>query len=144
MSTGRQILTRAFSKAGVKVSEAPLTASEIEDGLDLLNDLLSTWDATGTLKGVPPIAEVDDIVKAPRHALWALKANVAILLAGEYGIQVSQAMANDATSSMREMVKASIDLSNVEYPDSLPSGSGNINTDYADEDFFPSNTKINF
>lgn len=146
MATARKILERAFSKIGVRAAETPLTAAEISDGLDVLNDLISTWDATGTLKGVAPVIDVSADLKEPRYATWALKANVAILLAGEYGIPVSQALAVDASSSKSEMVKASMNLQDLEFPSTLPIGSGNrdeYGTGY-DRDFFPENSKRNF
>jgi hypothetical protein len=125
MATARHIIERAFSKIGIRAAETPLQASEIEDGRDVLNDLLKSWDATGTLKGVPPVDDVENVLEAPPYSHWALKANVAILLAGEYGIVVSQAIANDAVKSLAEMVKASINLRDIKFPSTLPRGSGN-------------------
>lgn len=146
MTIVRKILERAFSKINIRSAETALSSSEIEDGLDVLNDLLSTWDATGTLKGVAPIQDVGEDLKEPRYATWALKANIAILLAGEYGIEVTRALANDASQSLTELIKASINLQDLEYPSTLPIGSGNRD-DYGygyDRDFFPEDKKRNF
>ena len=130
---------------GVRAAETPLTASEIDDGLDVLNDLLAAWDATGTLRGIPPTDDVGVELQEPRYASGALKANVAVKLAAEFGIQLNQSIADNARESLQELVKASIDLSDVEYPATVPLGSGNRDEWYGyDRDFFPENTKRNF
>jgi hypothetical protein len=144
MATALKIIERAFSKIGVKAAETPLQPSEINDGLDVLNDMLATWGATGVLKGVDPVMNATDEVKAPRYSLWAIKANVAILLAGEYGIQVSQAMANDAVSSLQQMTMAQIDMSDIPFPSTLPVGSGNYDGMGVEEDFFSIDNTQNF
>jgi hypothetical protein len=84
MTTAQHIINRAYSKVGIKAAETPLQATEVQDGLDVLNDLLAEWDATGILKGVSPVKLASDIVEAPRHADGALKAVLAIRLANEY------------------------------------------------------------
>ncbi len=124
-TTALQVIERAFSKAGIKPSEAPLTAAEISDGLDTLNDLLSEWGTNGPLKDAVPVDNVTDTLVLPRFAFGALKANLAIRLAPEYDRTVTQGMAFDATSSLAELVKATIDLSELDYPNTLPVGSGN-------------------
>jgi len=146
MATARKILERSFSMAGIRAAETPLTAAEIADGLDLMNDLLSLWDATGTLKGVAPVMGADDEVNADRHELYAIKSNVAIGLAGEYGIPVNQSLAHNANTALSGLVSANINLRDIKYPSTLPVGSGNrdeFGTGY-DRDFFPENEKENF
>ena len=146
MATARKILERAFSMMGVRAAETPLEASEVNDGLDVLNDLLALWDSTGVIKGVAPVADVDDVVIAPRQALPALKANVALQLAGEYGVQVTQSLAHAATDSLAQLVTSTIQLDTVDLPGTLPRGSGNRRDceDYLGQDFFPGGKKSNF
>ena len=146
MTTALQVIERAFSKAGVKPSETPLTASEVSDGLDTWNDLLSEWGTNGTLKDAVPVESVNDDLEIPRYAFGAIKANLAIRLAPEYDRQVTQGMAFDATSSLNELVKAGIDLSNVHFPSTLPVGSGNQDDLFigAQDEFFPMPKKRNF
>jgi len=146
MSTAQAIINRAFSKIGVRAAETPLSSAEVDDALDVLNDLLASWDSTGTLTGVAPVSVVGDELLEPRASTWALKANLAVLLAGEYGIPISQSLAQDVTESTRQMIAALGNLQNLEFPSTLPIGSGNrdeFGTGY-DRDFFPENTKRNF
>jgi hypothetical protein len=145
MTTARVIIDRAFSKIGIRATETPLEASEIQDGLDVLNDMLAEWNANGTLKGADPVNAVGDQVQIPREAEGAVKANLAIRLAGEYERPVTQAMAFDATNSMNEFLSSSIDLDNIDYPSTLPIGSGNQRW-YQDTfgEYFPESSKKNF
>lgn len=146
MSTARRIIERAFSKNGIRGAETEISPSEISDGLDVLNDLLAQWDSTGVLKGIPPVQDVDTELMEPRYSTAALKAQVAVIIAGEYGIPVSTALAQDLTGSLNSMLSANTDLQNLEFPSTLPIGSGNrdeYGTGY-DRDFFPENSKRNF
>lgn len=136
MTTALKIITRAFSKAGIRPAETPLTDAEIEDGLDVLNDMLSSWSSTETLTGVEQIEDVNDETLIPRYAEWAVKANLTIMLASEYQIPVTQGMAHDATYSKSEMVKARLNLLEIDYPPTLPIGSGNHVNWATDRDFF--------
>ena len=136
MATALQILNRAFSKAGIKSAEVALTATESQDGLDILNDLLASWSATGVLNDTAPVADINDTVVAPDYALGALKANVAVLLAGEYGVIVTPAMAADVTFFTNLMSTMETDLSDVPFPPTLPTGSGNDDYYYTPI-FFP-------
>ena len=45
--TALQIVDKAFSKIGVKASEQPLQAPEIQDGLDTLNLMIKAWGSQG-------------------------------------------------------------------------------------------------
>lgn len=143
MATAADIINRAFSYIGVRASETPLEAAEIQDGLDSLNDLLAAWDATGTLKGGAPVLSTTDTLNIPRYAEGALKYALAAMLAGEYQVALSPAIVASGQMMMNEMVKASMNLK-VEYPSTLPLGSGN-QTDAEDFGvFFPDNTSDNF
>lgn len=146
MTTALHMIKRAFSMAGIKPAETPLTASETNDGRDLMNDMLAAWDANGTLEGVPLVSDVNDTVDAPRYADWAIKANLSILIRHEYDIPVTQGAAFAASQSFAAMVNADVELFDIEFPDTLPIGSGNRDNyySYVDDVFFPRNTKRNF
>lgn len=146
MSTAQKILDRAFTKNGIRAAETPLTPSEISDGLDVLNDLLASWDSTGVLKGITPVMDVSEDLMEPRYSTWAIKTHVAAILAGEYGVQVTQALAADVVNSMNSMLSASINLQDLEFPSTLPIGSGNRNLygEGFDRDFFREDQKRNF
>lgn len=145
MAQALQIIERAFSKIGVKASETPLTASEIEDGLDTLNDLLSEWNNDGTLKGAVPLANVNDDLNLPRFALGALKANLAMRIAPEYDRVVLPGLLMEATDTLSNLIKSSIDLRTINFPSTLPIGDGNQGqSDNSLIDYFPEDKTRNF
>lgn len=144
MATALKHIERAFSKAGIKPAEEPLTNSEIEDALDCLNDLLSNWDGTGILKGTDPVMNPSDELAVPRYASWAIKSNLALMIAGEYGIQISQALAFDAVNSMNSLLSISLDKSPLPYPSTLPRGSGSDWGFGWRRNFYPEEKENNF
>jgi hypothetical protein len=145
MATGKDVIERAFSKAGIRPAETPLQASEISDGLDILNDLIAQWGAVSILKGVPPLADVNDVILAPPEAIPALKANVTILLAGEYGTPVSQSMAHGATESLAFLITSAFDIETPVFSDTLPQGSGNTEGyEYTYFDYYDGKIPDNF
>jgi hypothetical protein len=146
MTTALKIIERAFQKATIKAAETPLSASEIEDGLDALNDLLSRWDSTGVLIGIPRVADVNDDLQEPEYATAALKAKLATIMCGEYALPITQGLAVDVSEAVRDLVIATANTEDVAFPSTLPRGSGNpynYGTGY-DSDFFPENKKRNF
>ena len=144
MTTANDIITRAFSRAGIRASEAALEPEEIQDGLTLLNDMLSSWEPMYNL-GFSPVKDVGDDARIPRFAEAAVKDALAIMLSPEYSRPVSPALAVSAKLSMRAMLTAITDLSNVDLPSTLPIGSGNECDDNAnDSRFFTQKNKINF
>jgi len=145
MAEALHIIERAFLKIGVKAAETPLTASEIEDGLDTLNDLLSEWNNDGTLKGAVPLANVNDDLDLPRFALGALKANLAMRIAPEYDRVVLPGLLMEATDTLSNLIKSSIDLRTINFPSTLPIGDGNQGqSDNSLIDYFPEDKTRNF
>jgi hypothetical protein len=143
MATANDIIARAFSRAGIRASEAALEADEIQDGLTLLNDMLSNWEPIHHL-GFSPVADVADEVRIPRFAEAAVKDALAIELSPEYSRPVSPALAASATLSMKNMMTANINLGDVDMPSTLPLGSGNQCDDGDDSRFFAQKDKANF
>lgn len=143
MITALKIIERMFSKAGIRAAETPLEASEVETGKDILNDLITMWNATGTLRGVDVVADINDAVNIERFMLPALAAKGALTLAGEFDVEITAAMVKDADDSLNNLIKATRNLENINFPPTLPLGSGNY-TDFDDSDFFPELGTKNF
>lgn len=142
MTTALKIIQRAFSKIGVLAAETPLTSAELDDGLEELNDIISEWTATGILTGISPTYDADTDLQEDRTVRSALINELAPRLCAEYGVQISQAMAQSAFRSFNAMVASNWNL-DPEYPDTLPTGSGNC-SEWFDDIFFDQNSKDNF
>jgi len=145
MATASHFITRALIRLGVKTAEAPLEPSELQDGLDLLNDLMALWGVDGTLPGAAPVADAQDELRAPRYAHAAIIPHLAILMAPEYSKTVELALAAAAEDAMNGLLRLTVNIGEVEYPSTLPIGSGNECSNFnIERRFFPENTKENF
>lgn len=145
MATAESFIVRAFSKAGIKTAETSLEASEIEDGLDQLNDMLSSWEFSGIQLGFEPVMDKDSEIRVPRFAHAAIKSNLAVALGPEYSQSPKPVLLAEAALTKSELLNAIIKIGPVEYPSTLPIGSGNTCSDYIlDNRFYPENSKENF
>lgn len=141
------IIRRAFQKAGIKPAESTLEANELEDGLDTLRDMLNAWNAAGKLIGAQTPEDVNEELRVPNYALGAIKANLAIMLAGEYNLPITAVLAGEAEMMSRDLATAqnSRDSLDVLLPPTLPIGSGNSTQYVSDDiDFFPEQPLKNF
>ena len=143
MATANKILTRAFSRAGIRDAESAIEPNEIQDGLDLLNDMGSNWEQIHHL-GFSPVANVTDEVRIPRYANEAFIDSLAIKLCTEFSKPVSPSLAGSAKMSLSGMLVANVNLSDVDMPSTLPLGSGNHCDDGDDSRFFAQKDKVNF
>jgi hypothetical protein len=146
MATATEIITRSLTRLGIRAAETAIEASEIQDGLDLLNDMLSNWEEAGYNLGFSPIANITDEVRIPRGANQAVIDALAIFMAPEYSRLVSAELAASARMSFENMLRANVFIGDVDMPSTLPRGSGNQCDDdtWFDETFFPQKDKRNF
>ncbi len=146
MAAASYFIIRSLTRLGVRPSETSLQADEMQDGLDLMNDMLSEWEETGPQLGFSPVAGVSDEVRIPRGANAAVIDNLAIKMAPEYSRIVSPALAESANESLKNMLNANVFIGDVDMPSTLPLGSGNqtCDNDLDDRRFFPEGKKRNF
>jgi hypothetical protein len=144
MATASSFITRALQKAKIRTAETAIEPNEMQDGLDALNDMLISWEQVMPL-GFTPVADIDLEVRVPRYAHAAIKAELAIILGAEYSMPIDQVLAAEAEARKDELMIAIISIGEVEYPDTLPLGSGNSRRGYVnDYRFFPENEQDNF
>lgn len=154
MATARDIVVGALRLLGVKPAESPISAAEIQDGLESLNDMMAEWEERSIFTGFSALGTADDPVEVPDSAIGAIKANLAIYIAPEYDKSVSVELAKRAKDGLTSVRASLIEVAASEYPDSLPVGSGNHENSYTtngdvpgnvtDSRFYPENEKRNF
>lgn len=145
MATGSDIVNGALRKLGVNPSDSAITGQEMLDGIESMNDMLIEWENSGLVLGFSPIADPADTIRVPRGTENAIKANLAGRLASDYSKQISVALAGEIAASSDNMLRIISKPVDVEYPDTLPSGSGNQCFDTElDRRFFPLNNDENF
>jgi len=131
MPTARDVVTGAYGHLGI-TDPSP---DELSDGLVNMNDMLAAWEPTHKL-GFSPLASASDSLRVPRYAVGAIKAHLAILLASSKGKVVPDSLAVEARKLKDAWPAKPL---RVEYPSTLPMGSGNNSGT-----FFPENTQENF
>jgi hypothetical protein len=123
--TGADAVKRALTKAGIRAEETPVTASEMIDGLELLNDMLIQWrDSNDGTSIIPDFVEVSqtEVINVPDICKAAIKSRLAILMTGEYGLQPSQSLIDEADKSMRLMRRKLVVLQEIDMDGILPRG----------------------
>ena len=140
MATVTEVVTGALQLLEIRTAEAAIEANEAEDGLVSLNDMMNEWNVDGIDVGYESLDEIDDELYVDLGALGAIKANLAVYIAPEYGRMVTPALAARAKSSKRSL-RGSIKLNPSEYPDTLPIGSGNEDNYYSPDGDSPGNTR---
>ena len=149
-TTVLDIVTGALQLLAVRVAESGVTPSEGVDGLAALNDMMNEWNVDGIDVGYESLDDTADEIFVDLGSIGAMKANLAVYIAPEYGKTVSPALAERARRSRRSL-RASIPLNPAQFPDTLPVGSGNEDNNFVgdgdapgnvrDSRFYPSNAR---
>lgn len=145
MVTMREVVEDAAEEIGAKTAEIPLESDELQSGIRRCNDMLTEWDDIGIISGYNPVLNGDDVLEVDRNAVSAIKYNLAIRMAPSFRKPVSAALGSIAGSTLSRLEASGAFIGNVEFPDTLPMGSGNecpgLDTDRR---FFNPNEKENF
>jgi hypothetical protein len=145
MTTALQLVEGAAEELTVKTAEIPLESADAQIFLDRMNDMLSEWADIGITKQFSEVFNLSDTVQIDRNAVAAVKYNLAIRCAPAFQKQVAMALGTVAQDSYNRLL-ASITHIDVEFPDTLPVGSGNQCNEatYLDDRFFPHQEEGNF
>ena len=137
MATASDIITGALRKLSIRASETPISASEMADGLEDLNDLGENK------KWFQAVSASTSILNIPRDVEGPLKIILADSIKAEYpAAALDPSVVEDAWSDMYRIINGSLDT---KYPSTLPLGSGNQWSDYVwDQRFFNEDGKTNF
>ncbi len=151
-TTVNDIVKGALLLLEVRTAESAVTAAEAEDGLTALNDMMNEWNVDGINVGYESLDDINDELFVDLGAIGAIKSNLAIYIAPEYGRIVSPDLTERANRSKKSL-RSSIKLNPSQFPDTLPVGSGNELTGYSGDGntnangnmrsskFYPSNVR---
>jgi len=124
MATAEQVISQALSLILVRQSESPLRPDEYQSGIETLNDLMTMWDSSGLPLGYTLVDNLSDEITVPAFALLAIKQNLAIQLAPEFGGNIDQMLLSNAAMAKRALYSAVVRAEASCYPSTLPVGSG--------------------
>lgn len=150
MATVLDVVTGALKLLEVRTAESPITASESQDGLEALNDMMNEWNVDGIDIGYESVDSSDAELFVKLGSIGAMKANLAIYIAPEYGRVVTLDLQKRADRS-KKALRASIPLNDSQMPDTLPVGSGNEDNHhtsdgdsgsiFGNDKFYPANNR---
>jgi hypothetical protein len=145
MTTALQIIEGAAEHLTVKTAEIPLESADAQVFFNNMNDMLIEWSEVGVTKQFEEVFNLSDTVQIDRNAVSAVKYHLAIRCAPAFQKQVSMALGTSAQDSYNRLL-ASITNISVDFPDTLPVGSGNecAEASYLDDRFFPHQAEENF
>ena len=109
----------------MKRSGIPLTDDEIADAISELNNLMTEFEADGTHLNYTIVSDSSDTITTPDWANSFMESNLALRLASEFEVQVSQTLAMQASKAEDIIIKRTAQLGTVLFPNTLPIGSGN-------------------
>lgn len=137
MATAAELVTQILNQINVRESEAPIQADEAQDTIFMLNSYMLAQSANGIDLGYTQIHDLGDAVTVPDGALMGVIANVAIMMAPTFGVNVSSGLILQAKIGLDAMYKLGVSMSRSEYPTELPIGSGNESEGYDFDHFYP-------
>jgi len=130
VETARDILLSAFETMVVRMDEETLTASDEETGVREINWIMTELSQDGVDLGFTLLTKSSDAVTIPKGLMRSLVAMLAYSLWPKYRtVPLTGAIIDAESRARRMMYKAGVEIAATEYPDTLPTGSGN---DYPD------------
>ena len=136
MATVSQVAKASLQRILVQSEEAPLEASEYQDFIFAMNNLMLDLDAKGINLGYTIVSNLGDEVTIPTSCLRGLIALMAIEVAPDYNRPIPEALALSAKEGMRTMRRVGMTRRQTEYPSTLPKGSGNYNDTLYDANYY--------
>lgn len=86
--TNAELIASALRLLGVLIEGQSMTAEQGADGLATLNDLLAEWESQGVQLGHFPQVSTTDEADYRAEDLIAIRYNLALHLAPEYGVAI--------------------------------------------------------
>jgi hypothetical protein len=147
MTTARQIVNGAAEELGVKTAEITLESDDFNAFFNRMNDMLLEWADSGLTPAFKEVFNGDDTIEIDSNARAAIKFALAIRCAPSFQKPITAGLAENARDSLSRLESSTAFIGDVQFPDTLPIGSGNECPDFGfsqDDRFFPGNQKENF
>lgn len=114
--------------------EAPIEPSEAITAMRYLNRMMFRWKSVGYDLGYTKVSKLSDPVTVPDGAYDGVVTNLALSLAPQYDVTLTQALITNAELGLSAIRVLSFSICGMNYPDTLPIGSGNYNS--CDNNFY--------
>ena len=143
MATAEQVIKAALQEILVQASESPIQASEAQDALFYLNNMMAALAVDGISLGYTTLANLGDDLTVSDGAIEGIIANLAIRLHAQFTAMATvvkpdlAVRADNGLNTMRNIAFTGIGPSS--FPSTLPIGSGNEDDTFGgcQRHFFP-------
>jgi hypothetical protein len=129
MATAAQLVKAIGQEILIRAVEAPLEADESQDIVFAMNNYMTAQAANGINLGYTVVTDLGDEITVPAGAIQGMIANVAIMVAPQFGAEVSQGLIVQAKIGLQAMRQLGVTIGKMQFPGTLPIGSGNEPTD---------------
>ena len=142
MAKADVFVKRILGLINARGSEAPIEADEAQDTIFWMNSYMADQAASGIALGYTEIEGLGDTVTIPAGANLGMIANVAVVMANEFGIVVTLSLAKMAVDGLKTMRKLGTNVGTSILPSTLPRGHGNEGHFGRDDHFFPADASL--
>lgn len=108
--TALEMVTRALRLSGVIDEIQDPSAEQGADGLTTLNEMLGQWDRDGIKLGWQVVSALSDTLPLEFQDRRAVRFNLAVEIAGEYGIDPMPRVALVAKKTYDDLAKAHLSV----------------------------------
>jgi hypothetical protein len=126
MATAGEVIVDALQSLIIQASESEIDADEAQTAIRYMNDYMASIAAYPRINlGYTVVKNLGDTVTIPAGALRGLKANLAVSLAPQYSVPLTQELLIASSAGQKAMLAISFKMRRTQYPSTLPRGSGN-------------------
>lgn len=137
MATATDVVYGALSYILERQAESGIEDDELQDGIDVLNDMMTGLQEQGVYLGYTYITDGAQQVTVSPGVLLGIKQNLAIQIAPMFGgNNVSAQLARNAVSSMNTIMNSGLERPAFSFPSTLPRGMGRRWYNQTDNVFF--------
>lgn len=137
MAKAAQVIRAILQEILVQASEQDLDSAETNDTIFAMNNFMFELDANGVKLGYTEVTSVTDTITIPGGAVNGLIKNVAMQIAPQFDRPISMTLVEQARKGLKVMSDLGINLGAMQFPDTLPIGSGNEFDDFNFNHFYP-------
>jgi hypothetical protein len=112
--TNNDLLSECFRMTGILAEGIPLSAEMAQNGLTIMNDMLSEWSADHIDVGFIPQVSISADVQIYDNALRAVKFNLAVELAQSYGHPIPPDVQFKASKTFDRLVRDTVNAAQQE------------------------------
>lgn len=135
--TASSLVSDILREIYVQGDEQSIESIDFETCVRYINRFMAELGARGIDIPWVPLENPTDPVYAPDGAISGIISNVAIRLAGQYDIQISESLAASAALGMDAMMMLGVNIGKQRFPSTLPIGSGNEDWLNENSHFYP-------